>query len=267
MGRSRWGFSLLDPQPDRIPGAAEDARLLDRLEHDPVASPVFANLRADSIEQSRTMAAQLRAVALKHQQRQQAQRSDRHPQAGGRNRAELAHGQLGEQERRAPDRAQQHELRRPGAQLVRQHGVDAVRVGLHDGLGRSRQLLPLLGRGAAHAQGAQALTASGVVGSLPISGDSSQGQGSQATSATGSVGISGASSTRQDAMAGAAHAQVELSGTSVLIQALQGLSAAGIVADPSANRWGRVVVSVAPMAGASVRVGPISTATAESELT
>lgn len=47
---------------DFLPQTTESSRALDRLEYDPVASPVFANLRADSIEQSRTMAAQLRAL-------------------------------------------------------------------------------------------------------------------------------------------------------------------------------------------------------------
>lgn len=47
---------------DFLPQQTESARGLDRLESDPVASPVFANFAADSIEQSRQMAAKLRAL-------------------------------------------------------------------------------------------------------------------------------------------------------------------------------------------------------------
>ncbi len=47
---------------DFLPQQTESARGLDMLEYDPVASPVFANFAADSVEQARTMAAQLRAL-------------------------------------------------------------------------------------------------------------------------------------------------------------------------------------------------------------
>lgn len=47
---------------DFLPETTESSRALDRLEYDPVASPVFANLRADSIEQARAMTEQLRAL-------------------------------------------------------------------------------------------------------------------------------------------------------------------------------------------------------------
>ena len=47
---------------DFLPQQTESARGLDRLEYDPLASPVFANFATDSIEDARTMAAQLRAL-------------------------------------------------------------------------------------------------------------------------------------------------------------------------------------------------------------
>ncbi len=47
---------------DFLPEQTEASRALQPLEYDPLASPVFANLRADSIEQARTMATQLRAL-------------------------------------------------------------------------------------------------------------------------------------------------------------------------------------------------------------
>lgn len=47
---------------DFMPQTAESTRALDKLESDPLASPVFANLRADSIEDARAMATRLRAL-------------------------------------------------------------------------------------------------------------------------------------------------------------------------------------------------------------
>lgn len=47
---------------DFLPSSAESTRALDRLEYDPLASPVFANLRADSVEQAREMTEKLRAL-------------------------------------------------------------------------------------------------------------------------------------------------------------------------------------------------------------
>ncbi|MEM9460365.1 MAG: MMPL family transporter [Myxococcota bacterium] len=47
---------------DFLPETAESTRALDDLEYDPLASPVFANLRAESIEQARQMTERLRAL-------------------------------------------------------------------------------------------------------------------------------------------------------------------------------------------------------------
>ena len=47
---------------DFLPQETESARGLDRLEYDPIASPVFANFAADGVEQARAMAEQLRAL-------------------------------------------------------------------------------------------------------------------------------------------------------------------------------------------------------------
>lgn len=47
---------------DFLPESTESSKALVELEYDPVASPVFANLRADSIEQARAMTEQLRAL-------------------------------------------------------------------------------------------------------------------------------------------------------------------------------------------------------------
>ncbi len=47
---------------DFLPDSAESTRALDGLEYDPVASPVFANLRAESVEQARAMTEQLREL-------------------------------------------------------------------------------------------------------------------------------------------------------------------------------------------------------------
>lgn len=47
---------------DFLPERTEASRALDRLEYDPIASPVFANLRAESLEQAREMTERLRAL-------------------------------------------------------------------------------------------------------------------------------------------------------------------------------------------------------------
>ncbi len=47
---------------DFLPRTQESTRALDRLESDPLASPVFANLRAESVEQARQMTQKLRAL-------------------------------------------------------------------------------------------------------------------------------------------------------------------------------------------------------------
>lgn len=47
---------------DFLPQETESARGLDRLEYDPIASPVFANFSADGIEEARAMAQELRAL-------------------------------------------------------------------------------------------------------------------------------------------------------------------------------------------------------------
>lgn len=47
---------------DFLPESTEASRALDELEYDPLASPVFANLRADSLAEAETMAAELRKL-------------------------------------------------------------------------------------------------------------------------------------------------------------------------------------------------------------
>lgn len=47
---------------DFLPESTEASRALTRLEYDPLASPVFANMRADSIDEARAMTEKLRAL-------------------------------------------------------------------------------------------------------------------------------------------------------------------------------------------------------------